>query len=162
MASTPLITADDLVARLNPTTYMAIFDDTNTNDRTVVDASAAVTTVLACAHAKTVSWLGDSYIKIPDGTDSTIPELLRAAELDYAMALSFERHPEYVRGYGEQRRADHEARADKTMQRIQEATLRILDAPPEPKPRNVGGIVTDSGQRVFSDSANGQTNNGDF
>jgi len=161
---TPLIKAKDLRTALNPTTYLAIFDDDNTGDIDAVDASDQVTLCIRRAHTRVVSRLGVLYEKIPDGTDSSYPELLVDAELNYAQGIAFDRHPEYVKTFGEsdRRKACFE-QAEATMDMLQEAILRIVDVPPEPKPRNVGGVVVDDGQRVFlGRNGCGGFNSGDF
>ena len=161
MQTTPLITPGELRTALGANTYDAIFDDSNQGS--VPDTSAAVQQVLSRAHARVVSRLGVMYRQIPDGTDNEISQLLKDAELGYAEALAYERHPEYVRQYGEADKVLAKMkRADSTMQLLQEAVLRIVDVPPEPKPRNVGGIVVDDQQRVFLTGSDGTRNSGDF
>jgi len=161
---TPLIKASDLRTAINPTTYLAIFDDDNSGDMPLVDASAQVALVIKRAHTRVVSRLGVLYGKIPDGTDAAYPDLLVDAELNYAMGMAFDRHPEYTRTFGESdRRKACWDQAEATMELLQEAVLRIVDNPPEPVPHNVGGIVTDGGQRVFLGTNNGGGfNSGDF
>jgi hypothetical protein len=162
-ALTPFITAALLRTALSPSTYIAIFDDDNGGDIAVVDASSQVALCIKRAHVRVVSRLGMLYNKIPDGTDSEISDLLVDAELNYAVGISFDRHPEYVRTFGESdRRKAAFDQADGTMEMIQAAILAIVDAPPEPTPRNVGGVITDGGQRVFLDSNDGCRNSGDF
>lgn len=159
---TPLITADNLADALNPTTFMAIFDDSNTGDLATVKASAPVTLTLKRAHAKCIAWLGDTYATIPDGADSQIPGLLVDAELDYAQALAWQRHPEYVRTFGESERLNAFKRAEATMQKVQEATLRIVDSSAQAKPQNVGAIIVSGVPRTIIDNEDGTRNGGDF
>jgi len=157
----PLITAEDLRDLLTPTTMIGIFDDANTGNLTTVLRSNPVTLVLKQAHARCVAWLPAIYRKIPDGDDDELPELLRGVELEYAKAMAWDRHREYARAS----KVDVEAlyaRADLTMQRIQESKLRIADSPPEPQPANVGGFVRNNGTRVFCNGSDGQNNSGDF
>lgn len=162
-ALTPFITASLLRTALSPTTYTAIFDDDNAGDLDAIDASEQVALCIKRAHVRVVSRLGILYNKIPDGTDTQISDLLVDAELNYAVGIAFDRHPEYVRTYGESdRRKAAFDQADATMEMIQSSILSIVDAPPEVKPANVGGIITDGGQRVFLDSADGCRNSGDF
>lgn len=148
---TPLITADDLCDLLSTSTFMQIFDDDpagGSGNVAAVKRSRVVQLILAQAHARCVSWLPSIYTKIPDGTDCQTPELLRGAELEYARAMAWERHREYARASGVDVK-DMFQRADEIMERIQESTLRIVDTPPEPEPENVGGIVRNSGPKVF-------------
>src|SRR5690242_10024481 len=98
---TPLVTAKTLRTSLSLSTYMAVFDDANTGSADIVDSSEQVRLVLVEAHAMVVSFLGDLYTKIPNGTDSELPQLLVHAELLYARAISFDRHPEYTRTFGD-------------------------------------------------------------
>jgi hypothetical protein len=115
------------------------------------------------AHIKCITWLGANYTKIPDGTDSHISDLLVDAELNYAIALAYDRHPEYVRAYGEEpKRKAAWDQAELTMMRVQEAVLKFVDLPDMEEPRNVGGVVVDGGQRVFLKASDGTNNGGDF
>jgi hypothetical protein len=158
-----LITAADLRNALGTATYMALFDDEQTGSITEVDASANVLLVLRRAHVRCISWLGTNYAKIPKSTDSDVSDLLVDAELNYAMGLAYDRHPEYVRAYGaDPQRKNAWDQAELTMMRIQEAILKLVDSPSMAEPLNVGGLVIDSGQRIFLDSADGQRNSGDF
>lgn len=163
MALAPLITANLLRLALTTTTYMALFDELQLGDVGSVDASASVTLVLRRAHVRCVSWLGLNYKKIPLVTDAEVPDLLVDAELNYAVGIAFDMHPEYVRQYGEDpRRKSAFDQAELCMQRVQEAILQFVDAPSVGEPENVGGVVTDSGQRVFLGSTNGALNSGDY
>jgi hypothetical protein len=157
----PLICAEDLRDMLSPTTFMQIFDDANTGVELTVMRSNIVTLVLNQAHAKCMSWLLTIYNRLPDGDDNEIPELLKGVELEYAVAFAWARHREYARAS----QVDVDKlfrRADETMERLQSATQRIPDNPPEAKPRNVGGTVISSGARVMCDNADGTVNSGDF
>jgi hypothetical protein len=163
-ALTPLITAADLRNALRPATYLAIFDYDNSGDIATVDGSDQVALVLRRAHARVVSRVGVIYNKIPDGTDTpNIPELLKDAELNYAIGISFDAAPEYTKAYGHdpQRKAAYD-QAKETMELLQEAILLIVDFPPEPKPMNSGGAVLDTGGRTFISDATGNSNRGDW
>lgn len=164
MATEPLITAANLRDALSLPTYLALFDDELTGSVTVVDASAGVALVLRRAHIRCISWLGTNYNKLPRVTDTEVPDLLIDAELNFAVALAYDRHPEYTRSTGcEPNRKSAFDQAETCMMRIQEAILRLdVDAPSMGAPLNVGGIVTDGGQRVFLGSTNGASNGGDF
>jgi len=161
--TTPLITASDLRNALSPSTYMALFDDEQCGSTVEVDASGPVLLVLRRAHIKCITWLGANYTKIPDGTDTNISDLLVDAELNYAIALAYDRHPEYVRAYGEEpKRKAAWDQAELTMMRVQEAVLKFVDLPDMEEPQNVGGVVVDGGQRVFLTANDGTVNGGDF
>jgi len=160
---TPFITAAQLRTTLGLSTYLALFDEDNTGDTDIVDGSDAVALCIKRAHVRVVSRLGILYNKIPDGTDAEISDLLVDAEINYAVGISFDRHPEYVKTYGEDKKRDAAFdQADATMEMIQAAILTIVDAPPAPSPANVGGVVIDSGQRVMIDSNDGCRNSGDY
>ena len=163
MALDPLITAAQLRATLSEPTYMALYDDEQLGSAEAVDASAAVQLTLRRAHIRCVSWLGANYSKLPLDTDSDVSDLLIDAELNYAIGLSFDRHPEYVRQYGEdpRRKAAYD-QAELTMTRVQEGILRMPDSPSMGQPANVGGIVYDSGPRTMTDSLDGTYNGGDL
>lgn len=163
MALDPLNTPTNLRDALSIQTYMALFDDMGLGDVATVDASGAVEQVLQMAHIRCVSWLGANYSKLPASTDTDVSVLFKFAELQYAIAMSFDRHPEYVRQYGETPRKNSAlAQAELTMQRVQEAILKPVDSPSMGEPKNIGGRVVDSGQRIMLGSTNGALNSGDF
>jgi hypothetical protein len=158
------VSASELRDVLSLATYMAIFDDGNTGVTATVDASSAVALVLSRAHAEVISYLLTIYGTLPAELPSAVPVLLKSAELDYAVAFSFERHPEYVRTYGEAKRAERWERAERKMERIASTIQRIApsDNPPEPTPRTSGGIVLDDARRFITTSSDGTWNGGDF
>lgn len=161
----PYITPADLVDRLNPTTFLAIYDDDSTNSVATVSSSNVVKQVIRLAHSRVFSRLPNLYKTPPNVDPNTVavPDLLYDAELAYAVALSLQRHPEYVRTFGENQKVKQAfEQAEDIMRLLQDDTLRIADLPPAPSPLNVGGIITDNGQRVFIDSADGTRNGGDF
>lgn len=159
----PYITAADLRAALSSSVYMALFDDEQTGVTATVDASLGVTLTLARAHSRVVSWLGHTYSKLPLVTDTEVPYLLKDAELNYAIGMAYDRHPEYVRAYGsDAQRQNAWDQAELTMNRIQEAILRFADAESVGDPVNVGGIVYDTGPRTLTDSLDGTYNGGDL
>jgi hypothetical protein len=160
---TPLITAAQLRASLTEEVYMAIFDDARTGDVTTVDVSDGVTEVLNDAHAFVISSLGPIYTILPLSTDASIDTLLIAAEKQWARMLSFERRPEFEHNYGYGGEKDRaESRAKWLLAQIQSAAMRLVTAPPEPKPTNVGGAILSTGQRVMLPNADGSSNSGDF
>lgn len=153
--------ATGLQNALGPVTYTAIFDDSSLGAGH--ENATAVDQVLARAHAKVVSRLVSVYgvAGIPSVLPATVPELLVDAELDYAVALAWQRHPEYVRAIG----AKHSAaaayeRADATMQNVADAIQRLPDV--AATPTNVGGVVTDGSNRLIIDNSDGSSNAGDF
>jgi len=158
---TPYVTAEMLRAALSPATYYALLDDDQVGIPEEVDASAAVALVLKRGHARVLARLPTIFVSLPDAAiPADVPALLQDAELLYCECLSYERHPEYVRQYGGPKGKLREA--DEIMERIQAAILQIADNPPQPSPANVGGIVTDSGQRTFLGYKGGVLASGDF
>jgi hypothetical protein len=152
MALTALITAADLRQALGRGTYMALFDDTDEGNPTgvvaEVDASPDVLLVLQRAHVMVVSRLPAIYTRIPDGADANISMLLKHAELLYAEAFSYDRHPEYVSRYGLEPVRDGKYKAgNDTMDMIQEAILRIIpaDAPPDGEDADIAAPIVVSG-----------------
>lgn len=155
-ALTTFVAPSDLKLALNPTTYLAIFDDGNTG--VVQDTDPGVLLVLERSFAEVLSYLPRIYDSLPTG----IPTLLKSCQLDYAVALSYERHPEYVRSFGEEKRAERWGRAEKRMERIADSFQEITDNAPAARPGNVGGITYDAGPRMLTDSSDGTNNSGDF
>jgi hypothetical protein len=142
---------------------MSIYDDEQTGSIVTVDASTAVLLTLARAHSRVVSWLGHTYTKVPLVTDTDVPFLLKDAELNYAIGMSYDRHPEFVRAYGaDPQRKNAYDQAELTMTRVQQAILRFVDSPTIAAPANAGGIVYDSGPRTLTDSLDGTYNGGDL
>jgi hypothetical protein len=159
----PYITAAELRAALSPSVYMAIFDDEQIGSTIEVDASVPVQLVLARAHARVVSWLPHTYTQLPLSTDLEVPYLLKDAELNYAIGMSFDRHPEYVRSYGmDPQRKSAWDQAELCMTRVQQAILRFADSPSINAPTNSGGIVFDTGPHTITDSLDGTRNGGDL
>ena len=161
---TPLITAQDLVDALSLPTYMAIFDDANTGNQTTVNASTQVATCLARAHATTTSFLPAIYAT-PPTTTPAVSQLLRDAELQFAVVYAYRRHPEYVKTYGAEAGGSLWKEALETMERIQAGAQRVPsdDNPPEPKPENIGGSTAYDGPRIAITSIDGVTpNTGDW
>lgn len=159
-----LITAADLKLALTPRVYEQVFDDDM--DGTVADDEQQVTLVIERAHAEVLSYLprawGDGAGSIP--TD--VPPLLKSAELDYAVALSLERHPEYVRSVGEDARERRWARAERKMERIVEgAQVVVENAPPAAAAAPIlqGGIIYNPNpRRTIVDGSDDTFNGGDF
>lgn len=155
----PYITAGDLRVALSVPTYLALLDDAQSGVVATVDASAEVALVMSRAHAMVASRLPAIYFTIPDtAVSSEVPMLLKHAELYYACALSYDRHPEYQRTYGSPRYASE---ANLIMDQVQSSILRIADNPPDPTPTNVGGATVSGAPRVFFD-ASGNYTGGDY
>ena len=159
----PLIDADSLRNTVTPEVYMAVFDDTRSGDPDIVDQSGGVQEILDDASVLVISRLPAIYYTIPDGSDQAIPVLLRTAIRLYLRYFTFIRRPEYTRvtGRDETKMLDM---ANSVMDQVQAGILRIVpkDSPPEPKPRNVGGLMMSMSQRVMLPNADGSSNSGDF
>lgn len=164
-------TASDLVSALGKAPFMAIFDDDNTGDETALKTSVQVLMVLQFAHAETASWLPDIYKAVPvetavDGTtpSAAISQLLRTAELGYAVAFSYRRHPEYARTYGAGPDGSLFKECIDRMQRIVDAVQRVPknDNPPEATPETLVAVTVDPGYRIMVNSPDGTSNAGDF
>lgn len=153
------ITSDDLSNRLNPGTYIAIFDDANTGSSASVNIGA-VQLVIDSAEGQVDSYLITEY---PDRASST-DRLIRMAALEYACAMSYERHPEYQRTFGENRRSDMWKRADELMSRIRDSEQKPSDLLAETgqQPANVGCLIHSDGPRLMVDTMTGVSNSGDF
>jgi len=158
------VSAEELRTVLSLPTYLAIFDDTLSGSYTVVDGSTAVILTLKRAHAEVVSYLPNIYRTMPAELPNGVPILLKSVELDYAVALSFQRHPEYVRTFGGGKQSALWDRAQAKMDRIVSTIQQIPpnDLPPEAQPETVGGITYDDSRRIISTCINGQWNGGDF
>lgn len=130
----------------------------------VDDATAGVVNVLALnedidrAEGEVNSWL----LGVRDvATLATFDQLLRLSALDYFKSFAFERHPEYIRTYGESDRSwKLYTRAKERMQRIQQAAQQLTNQPSIPQ--NVGGIIRAGGPRMMIDSPDGTENGAGF
>lgn len=151
------ISQTDLENALSPETMLALFDDTNTR----VVSTTAVAAVIARAEAMVRSFLIGFY-GMP--LAQSVDELVKHAALEYAVAYSYERNPDYMREFKLELAAkDRADRADKLMLRIQAAIQKLPDQPnPTTAPKNVGGVVLDTGPRLSIPSADGTDNGAGF
>lgn len=151
---------DELIALLGRPTAIAIFDDDGDGE----PDEAPMKLVIDRSNVRVAARMPMIYTTAPSEIPSAVSVLLKDAALDYAAALAFQRHPEYVKTNGEKRAQALYDRAEKTMDLVQQSTLRIPtnDNPPEPKPENIGGFVADDGPRLINNSLDGTTNAGDF
>ena len=165
MATEPRVTAELLRAALSPATYLALFDDEQCGVVSEVDISLPVTLTLRRAHTRVQSRLATicGTRPLPGETAAGGSDLLLDAELNYAIGMAFDRHPEYVRAYGEgARQKGAWSMAESIMEDLQAAVLRVVDATPEAAPSNVGGILFSSARRVMLPGSDGSANSGDF
>lgn len=152
-------TQEDLEGALSQSTVQALFDDDNNGSAD----SKAILAVLNRASRMVDSYLARVYVGPFPVTQTPVPEVIKVVTLEYAIAYSFERHPEYVHTYGEHYRAKSRFdRAEAMAERLCNGMMEIPDWILQPKPRNVGGIIISSGPRTIIDSFDGEENGGDF
>lgn len=131
------IDAAALQTALTPRTYIEIFAPDPQTD--TIDATA-VAQVIDRAEGLVDSYLLGFYTY---PLDPATDRLIRHAALLFATALSFMRHPEYVRTYGEVAKVSQYQEADALMRRVQAAKQRLPDQ--VTKPKNLGGVVSNPG-----------------
>jgi hypothetical protein len=155
------ITQTDLENALSARTILAIFDDNNDGTADPVPIAAVIDRAEGMVDS---ALLGFQNMPLVNAAD----RLVKAAALEFAIAFSFERHPEYVRSFGEEARKERWERAQNLLDRIQTRLRRLPDnnatatVGAGSKQKNVGGIVTDGSRRVVISSADGTWNGGDF
>ena len=151
------IDADRLARALTPATYGEFFNDDGEGN---VDTDAVVDVIDRAEGEVDSQLIGFRTYPIDIPTD----RLLRQAALCYAISFSFERHPEYVRQFGENPRADGMyQRGEKLMARVQAGIKALPDqTSPATAAQNSGGIVYDSGPRFSVDSLDGTQNGSGF
>lgn len=150
------ITQSDLEAALPPQTLVQLTDD----DGDGVADSYVVSSIIEDAEAEVDGYLVGQY-----PTELGVDRLVKLSCKEIAMAFLFRRHPEYVRSYGERERADSlYKRALERLDRIQNAEQSLPDIVNEDgiRPKNVGGIVSAGGPRLFVSNPDGTSNSGDF
>jgi hypothetical protein len=89
---------------------------------------------------------------------SLTPELIRYASLLWGKALSYERHAEYNRIYGDKPRKE----AEKFLNGLIEAKAYLEDALNFSIPSNSGGLLYAHGARMTVDTRSGHSTTGDF
>ena len=159
---TYLLSMQDLVDAINPTTFLAIFDDGNTGILATAMASTAAVLTLRRAHAKVISYLVPIYAPgvIPAILPDQVSDLLVDAALGFATALAYERHPDYVRSFGEEKRAERKLEADKTMRNIVSGLQRPAEIATPPV--NAGGVTYNIEPRLTGNETGIAPNLGDF
>lgn len=147
----------DLINALSLATVVQIYDD----NRDGVADDAPIEFNAKRADAQVRSWIIGHYTV---GSDIDTDDLLRACALDFLVAYSFERHPEYIRTFGEGPRAERVKRAEATLGRIKEGIQRPVQAETAQKApsKTVGGVIIDRGGRMYLPNADGTSNAGDF
>jgi len=132
------IDAGDLELALTPSTYVELFAPPETD---TPDANA-VAQVIDRAEGLVDSYLLGFYTY---PLDPATDRLIRHAALLFAVALSYMRHPEYVRTYGEVGKVSQYQEAHAVMMRIQAAKQRLPDVAQVSPPKNLGGVVQPTG-----------------
>lgn len=136
-----------------------LFDD----DGNGVINQTALTAVLDRASRHIDSYLARVFVGPFPVTQAPVPAAIKLATLEFAIAYSFERHPEYIHTYGEHYRA--KSRYDRAVEMIEKICTSQQEIPDwalQPKGRNVGGIIVDAGPRTIIDGVDGTYNGGDF
>lgn len=151
------ITQAELEGAVGAERLITLLDDDNDG---VVDSSS-LDAVIARASALTDAWVAPVYTGPFPITQTPVPAMIRELTIQYSEAMLFERKPEVGRTTTDESRGRW-TRADAMGERLQAAVLRITDYAAQAKPSNVGGIVTDGGQRIITTSADGTSNRGDF
>jgi hypothetical protein len=145
---------------ISPRTVLALYDD---DDDGTADADAIELNIDRAEGEVDSRLLGFGPMPLTNPAD----RLAMQAALEFLIAFSFERHPEYVRTFGEGNRL-HYDRAVARCDRIQAARQRLPDNNAEAAKGeggttyNIGGIVIDDGPRTMVTSADGTKNSGDF
>lgn len=155
----PYITQADLEGALSPATVLALFND---GDLGVVSTTSLLS-VLVRASTEVDSYLARVYKGPFPVTQVPVPAIIKNCTIEFAIAFSFERHPEYVQTYGEQYRGTTRyKRACEMAERLATGLQETPDWVLSPKGQNVGGIIYANGPRTIIDSPNGTSNGGDF
>ena len=156
------ITVAELNVAMGPQMVLQMFDDQATN--TVYEPS--VDAVVARASALVDSWIAPVYtgtFPMTFASESVVPGMILELAVQYAVAIAYERHPDYANAIASSPNKDRFARADALGLQLQAAIRRIPDMPGQLKPVNVtGAILYDDGRRVIADNPDGTTNSGDF
>ncbi len=132
---TAYINQEDVENALSAATILALYDDGNGGVNTT-----AVDAVCQRASDYVDSFVAREY-PAPFPMTGTIPAMMKEAALQFGIAFSFMRHPEYVRQYGDTARSDKLFEEAKSMcERIVGAIQVLVELA---APANVGGTVHD-------------------
>ncbi len=149
------IDRDILIRALSLQTIKEIFDDDNSG----VLNELAISDVIDDAEAEVDSFLVGIYVEPKEDTD----RLLKRAAKDFAISFCFERHPEYVRTFGEETRAERWKRGKDRMMMIRAGLRNLPDQPsPAVAPKNSGGLIFNNGPYTTIDDPNGNQNGSGF
>ena len=158
MAYTPIyISQQDLQDAMSLATLLACTDDNH--DR--VPDPTVVSLILERAEGLVDSFIARSY-GVPFTPVGAVARIIRMAAIDIAVALCFERHTDYVRGFGEAPRKERMDRAMAMLERIADADLLITEQQPAKTDLQKGGICGMPARPMYVQSADGTDNGGDF
>lgn len=147
----------DLERALSASTVAYIYTDPGSS----IINTEAIALNIERAEAEVDSWMIPEVNPNDPGFIQT-DRLVRGCALDFLICFSYERHPEYVRTFGDDPRTmSRWKRACERMERIQQATQRLPDQQAV-KQQNVGGIYRDDSIRTCSTSIDGQRNGDGF
>jgi hypothetical protein len=153
-----------LMVALTPETFLACFDDENTGDVNTVD-DEAVQLAIDGAEGEVDSYMITARPQpLPSTTSPAVDRIVERSCLEFAMSLAWERHPEYVRTYGENPRATALwDRATKRMERVKEGRQELPDVDEQNgRPSTLSPVVFDEGPRTITTSADGTENGSGF
>lgn len=156
------LTQNDLENAITPQTVLGLFDD-----GTGTVNAPAVIDVCNRASAMVDSYLARVYKGPFPVVQTPYPEMIKVAALDFAIAYSFERRPDYVRTFGENPRAERWKRGLDMLERIADGLQELADFQAQPKQQTLGGIIYEHGpnnpaNRTIIDGSDGTYNGGDF
>lgn len=153
-----LINQADLEARIGKRTLGVLLSD----DRAGVADARVVKACIDYAEAQVHSFLARAFGSLTIPVDQAPKsELLKEAALLFARPWCFQRHPEYVRTYGEGKRAD-ESDAIAYMERICSGVQVLSDVKEQQVPTPSVGVVYSSGPRLMIDGVDGTENGAGF
>ena len=145
----------DLSNVLSVATFSAIFADAGTG----VTNDDIVSSVIERAEQEVLSWLVDEYgADIQFDPNLSADLFLKGCALEYVVAFSYDRFPEYQRANGKDQ-VDRFARAEARMERVLQSRQRPTSLPKTPA--NTGGVLVNSQARIIADGADG-ANGGDY
>lgn len=136
----------------------AAYDD----DQDGVVDEPALEAAIARASSMVDSWIAPVYAGPFPITQQPVPAMIRELTLQFVEALTYDRRPDLARITGSDVQQKRWDRANDMGKRLQSAVQRIPDNAAQPKPSNVGGIVTDDAKRVIIAGRDGYANRGDF
>lgn len=153
------ITKTDLENALSPETVTALYND---QEQGVV-YEPALLGVLTRASSMVDSYLARVYKGPFPVTQLPVPEAVKNCCIEFAIAFSFERHPEFVHTFGEAYRSTTRfKRATEMAENLATGLQEIPDWTLSPRGGNVGGIIISVGPRTIIDGYDGSDNGGDF